>query len=147
MALEDTSTKREVGCLGASIPFYIANDAVHTFKDFKFSASGRYQQHELIGRKSIVEVIGRKASGASFEITLSEYLGVSVKDTVYKLRDLMENGYAVPLVIGNEPIGDYLWVVESYTVTGELYGRSGELISAKVSVNLLEYPMREVGML
>ena len=147
MALDNTSTKREVGCLGASIPFYRASDAVHTFQNFKFSASGRYQQQEIIGRKSIVEVTGQKPSDASFEITLSEFLGVSVRDTIYKLRDLVDNGYAVPLVIGNEPIGDYLWVVENYTVTGQTYGKSGEMTSAKVSVNLLEYPMREVNML
>ena len=147
MALREASTKREIGCLGASIPFYISDDAIHTFKNFKYSASGRYQQHDLIGRKSIVEVIGRKAADASFEITLSEFLGVSVRDTLYKLKDIMENGYAVPLVIGNEPIGDYLWLVENYTVNGEYYDRSGEMISAKLTVNLLEYPMREVNYL
>ena len=143
---------RKVGALG-NITFQIGTNeelelnGTLTHRDLQFSANGRYATHELIGRKSIVESTGRKPSEVSFSMTVSTFLGTSVKDTLNELRSMVANGYAVPLVIGNEPIGDYRWVVEEYTVKGEYYDRAGALISADVQVRLLEYPRMEATLL
>lgn len=138
--------RRKVGALG-NIVFEVSETALMTFRNLNYSAAGRSVQHELIGRKNIVEVTGRRAAEVNFEVTVSSYLGVNVREELNKFRELLAGGYAVPLVIGNEPIGDYRWIIQDYSVRAEYFGGDGRMLSATVNVRLLEYPRMEETML
>lgn len=52
---------------------------------------------------------------------------------------MRDNGTAVTLILNNSPVTDNLWVIESLDEKVTFWGSGGEILSASVSVSLLEY--------
>lgn len=127
-----------VGALG-DIVFTVSSDKVRTFDSMSRSGSARLATHELINRKPLVEFLGPGSETISMQISFSVYDGLNPKDEATSLRELRDKGKAVVLILGGQPLGDGLWLVESLNETHKYIDNNGAAHQIDVSVTLREY--------
>lgn len=130
-----------VGCLG-DIVFTVSDKAVETINNVQWSGSARYSAHQRHLGNALTEYTGMEPDAMSFDIYLSEYLGVSVMDELVKLWGYERDAIAVPLYIGDKIYGKYRWSVVSHVTKMQTFDRKGNVTSATVSVKLQEYVRR-----
>lgn len=128
-----------IGCLG-DIVFYVSRFGIKTIKDVKWSGQANVQTHSRHLMKALPEFTGVDADTITFSITVSRYLGSDPADDIAKITAYESMGSVVPLIIGTSSYGTYKWIVKKHTVTFEQYDKYGNLIGAKISVTLIEYP-------
>ena len=103
------------------------------------TAGSNWAVHDNIRGKQKAEYMGPVLRTASFEILLSVELGVRPRVMLEQLEQMAEGKAVYPLVIGGKPIGDNHWRLVSISEEWDTILNHGELISAKVSLNLEEY--------
>lgn len=128
----------KVGSLG-KVVFTVSTNKVETFSGLKISSSASYGSHKRHGGNEIIEFTGNDADTVSFNMTLSQILGVKVDSELEKLKKYKKSGKTLKFVIGKRVIGNYRWVITKLTVTEEIYGKKSELITAGVAITLKEY--------
>ena len=126
-----------VGSLG-DLPFFVDSSQMQTFTDMKWSSEAKYSTHALHLEKGRIELTGFNPDEVSFEMELSAYLGVNPKTAMNKLHSMLKKGTVSKLVIGTTVIGAS-WVVKNVSREFKHVYKDGELVSATVSVTLLEY--------
>lgn len=127
-----------VGYLG-STPFVTSSNKIRTFDNFSRSSTARWTKHDLIGQKPVLEFIGNDIEKISFDMQLRADYGINPEKELENLRQMRDNGTAVTLILNNSPVTDNLWVIESLDEKVTFWGSGGEILSASVSVSLLEY--------
>jgi phage protein U len=127
-----------IGSLG-EVVFEVSSESVKTFDDLSMQWSAKYAQHDIHGRKGLLEFTGLAPTSLSLKIQLSSALGIVPKDELSTLRDMLKAGKAVPFVLEGEPQGDGLWVVEDLNENHKVISNTGALLLAEVSLNLKEY--------
>lgn len=128
----------QVGCLG-DIVFQVSSDVIKTFDKMQWSGSARYSEHKRHMTDALTEFTGIDPDTISFEMVLSAFLGVEPMTDIAKLWNYERTGKAVPLVIGEKGYGKYKWTIASHKIKMQTFDKSGNLVSATVSVELLEY--------
>lgn len=128
----------QVGVLG-DIVFQVSSDMVKTFEKMQWSGSARYSQHNRHLTNALTEFTGIDPDTMSFDMELSEYLGVDVMPELVKIWVAERNGKPLSLVIGERPYGKYKWTIKSHKIKLKTYDRRGNMTGASVSVDLLEY--------
>lgn len=128
----------KVGSLG-KVVFTVSTNKVETFSGSKISSSASYGSHKRHGGNEIIEFTGNDADTVSFNMTLSQILGVKVAEELDKLKKYKKTGKTLKFVIGKRVIGNYRWVITKLNVTEEIYGKKSELITAGVAITLKEY--------
>lgn len=128
----------QVGCLG-DIIFSVSSRAVETINNAQWNGSARYAQHQRHLKDALVEFTGLDADTMSFDIYLSAQLGVDVMEELVKIWTYERKGKLLRLAIGEKAYGKYRWVIRSHKIQMRTYDKYGNLQSATVSVNLLEY--------
>lgn len=128
----------QVGALG-DIIFQVSSDTVKTFENMQWSGSARYSQHNRHLTNALTEFTGIDPDTMSFDMELSEYLGVDVMPELVKIWVAERNGKPLSLVIGERPYGKYKWTIKSHKIKLKTYDRRGNMTGASVSVDLLEY--------
>ncbi len=127
-----------VGCFGDVI-FQVSDSVLETIDKVEWSGSARYAVHERHLLNALTEFTGLDPDKLSFEMALSQDLGVDVMGEIVKLFTYERKGEAVPLVIGDKGYGKYRWNMISHRITMESYDKWGNLTLARVSVELQEY--------
>ncbi len=127
-----------VGSLG-EIVFSVSSNKVETFSGLKISSSASYGSHKRHCGNEIIEFTGNDADSISFNMTLSQILGVDVESELEKLRKYKKTGKTLKLVIGKKVIGNYRWVITKMNITPKYYGKRSEILTADVAVTLKEY--------
>lgn len=127
-----------VGFLG-SIPFLSSRWKVRTFDEFNRQGDARWQTHDLVGQKPLLEFVGPGIEEISFKMLLRQDLGVSPETEAQKLRTLRDEGTVVPLIIGNKPVGGGFWVITSISEQTAYWSRFGHAQSIQLSITLKEY--------
>jgi phage protein U len=127
-----------IGSLG-DVVFEVSSESIRTFDALNIQLSAKYAQHDIHGRKGLLEFTGLDPAKLSFKIRLDAALGLMPKDELTALRGILEAGKAVPFVLDGEPQGWHLWVIESLSEEHKVLNNSGTLILAEVSLNLKEY--------
>lgn len=128
-----------IGTLGRNVVFEVSDDRVFTFSELTREVTSRWTNHEPQGVKPKPEFLGAGLQTASLTITLSATLGVRPRDVLEAIENMVENGTAETLVIGNRPVGS-----NSFRLTGSseawntVYNR-GELARATLTISLEEY--------
>ena len=61
-----------------------------------------------------------------------------------QLIEYCENGAVLSFILGDGPIGDNKWVIESISETTEEFMGNGEVLSCIATINLKEYIENEV---
>ena len=105
----------------------------------KISSSASYGSHKRHCGNEIIEFTGNNADTVTFNMTLSQILGVNVAEELEKLKKYKKSGKTLKFIIGKKVIGNYRWVITNLTVTAKTYGKKSEIITAVVAVTLKEY--------
>lgn len=127
-----------IGIFG-SIVFETSDRKIMTLRGINQTAGSSWAAHDTIGGKQKTEYTGQNLRTFSFEITLSAELGVRPRKMLQQLEEIAEGREVYPLVIGGKPVGENLWRLVSISEEWDTVLNQGELISAKVSLNLEEY--------
>lgn len=129
----------QIGNLGKLIVFQVSSKKVLTFDNMQRTVSGRWAQHEIIGKRPVSEFLGPGQQKVTLQIFVSAMHGVKPRKTIEKLEKAVEKGNHYPLVIGGKKVGKNEWVVESVSETwGEIID-NGKLLSAHLTLTLSEY--------
>lgn len=127
-----------IGVLG-DIVFSVSSDKIRTFKTLNRFGGARIAAHELINRKPLLEFIGPSLETISMTISFSVADGVSPETEVKALRELRDKGRAVAFILGGEPQGEGLWLVESVNEEYRYIDNQGDAHQIDASVTLKEY--------
>lgn len=127
-----------VGALG-EIVFEVTPETVKTLDDMVWSGSARWAVHQRHGGDALTEFEGREPDEIKFDIYLSAYLGVSPMKELERLWACERAGESLPLTIGEHKYGRYRWGIQDHTTKVESWAPEGDILSAKVSVSLIEY--------
>lgn len=129
---------REIGALG-SVPFYVSNYAVQTIQNVVWSGGGNYASHKRIAGTTLVEATGSDADTISFDMVLSANLGVNPLDAIAQILNAEREQTFLLLTIGDHAYGRYRWLIESHKIKLDQFDLNGNLMTATVSVKLVEY--------
>ena len=128
-----------IGTLGRNVVFEVSDDRVFTFSELTREVTSRWTNHEPQGVKPKPEFLGAGLQTASLTITLSATLGVRPRDVLEAIENMVENGTAEILVIGNRPVGSNPFrLTGSSEAWNTVYNR-GELARATLTISLEEY--------
>lgn len=128
-----------IGTLGRNVVFEVSDDRVFTFSELTREVTSRWTNHEPQGVKPKPELLGAGLQTASLTITLSATLGVRPRDVLEAIENMVENGTAETLVIGNRPVGSNPFrLTGSSEAWNTVYNR-GELARATLTISLEEY--------
>ena len=128
-----------IGTLGRNVVFEVSDDRVFTFSELTREVTSRWTNHEPQGVKPKPEFLGAGLQTASLTITLSATLGVRPRDVLEAIENMVENGTAETLVIGNRPVGSNPFrLTGSSEAWNTVYNR-GELVRATLTISLEEY--------
>lgn len=128
-----------IGTLGRNVVFEVSDDRVFTFSELTREVTSRWTNHEPQGVKPKPEFLGAGLQTASLTITLSAALGVRPRDVLEAIENMVENGTAETLVIGNRPVGSNPFrLTGSSEAWNTVYNR-GELARATLTISLEEY--------
>lgn len=128
-----------IGTLGRNVVFEVSDDRVFTFSELTREVTSRWTNHEPQGVKPKPEFLGAGLQAASLTITLSATLGVRPRDVLEAIENMVENGTAETLVIGNRPVGSSPFrLTGSSEAWNTVYNR-GELARATLTISLEEY--------
>lgn len=128
-----------IGTLGRNVVFEVSDDRVFTFSELTREVTSRWTNHEPQGVKPKPEFLGAGLQTASLTITLSATLGVRPRDVMEAIENMVENGTAETLVIGNRPVGSNPFrLTGSSEAWNTVYNR-GELARATLTISLEEY--------
>ena len=119
--------------------FEVSSDSVKTFDGLKFSNSASYTEHKVLGRKGVLEYTGLNASSASLKISLNEYLGVDVLEEISAFYEYMNEGTALIFMLGDEVMGEDMWVIESLDEEYTEIDNKGGVRKADITLKLKEY--------
>lgn len=128
----------EIGSLG-SIPFSVSTDKILTFSDYGRSGGGRWQKHELLGKKPVLEFIGPDTEKIELKIQLRADHGINPKTELEKLRTMRDTGEVLPFILNGTPVSDNYWVIENISEDVGYWTGEGIILSATVSITLQEY--------
>jgi hypothetical protein len=129
---------RKVGCLG-DIIFTVSDDAIKTFRDASLSGSVQIAGHKRHLGTTLQEFTGIDPDAFSFSIRLSKYLGTDPHVEINKIINYERTGYTLPLIVGESRIGSYRWLIEKHKIVLEGHDKSGNLVTADVTISLTEY--------
>lgn len=122
-----------------SIVFQTSDRKILSLRGLSQTVGSSWAVHDVIGGKQKAEYTGPTLRTLSFEITLSAELGVRPRKLLKELEEMAEGREVFPLVIGGKPVGENPWRLVSLSEEWDTILNRGELISAKVSLNLEEY--------
>lgn len=129
-----------VGSLGDIITFTVSSERVLTFRDMKRDFASRWAEHNVIGKRPLVEYIGPGLRTITFTIQLNAMDGLKKPNwVIHKIELAMVKGTPMYLIIGGVQIGVYKWIVESMSEAWDKIMNNGKLVSAKVDLTLKEY--------
>jgi hypothetical protein len=88
---------------------------------------------------AMTEYMGMDPDKMSFDMTLTTELGVDVMTELVKVWTYERQATTLPLVIGEKAYGKYRWTIKNHKISMKYFDSIGNLKTATVSVNLLEY--------
>ena len=127
-----------IGQLG-DYEFEVSTESVRNFDGLKIQEGASYTEHKVLARKGLLEFTGLNAGSMSLKISLNEYLGSEVMQEIAALREYMTEGAAVIFMLGNEVIGEDLWVIESLDEEYTEIDNKGRVRRAELNLKLREY--------
>ena len=128
----------QIGCLG-DIVFMVNSKVIETPDNIQWTGSVRYTEHQRHLNNALTEFTGIDADKFSFNLTLTAELGVDVMSELVKIWTYERKATPLPLVFGEKAYGKYMWTIRNHKIAMNYFEAGGNLSSAVVSVNLLEY--------
>ncbi|GHV50446.1 hypothetical protein FACS1894216_02670 [Synergistales bacterium] len=133
----------KVGAFG-NIAFEVSDSVIRTFKEFQRTTPARWAVHEIMADAPVAEFIGPGQKEISLPIQLNALFlgGRTIEEELEEIGDMVSNGTAGTLVIGERVLGKYY--LESVSETVSHFGGRGEFTTAEVTLSLKHYAERTV---
>ncbi len=128
-----------IGTLG-DIAFEVSAEKVRTFDRLRRRGGARFATHDVLGKKPVKEFIGPGLESIGFSMFFSVSAGLNPQNEIKKLRELRDKGVPLELVIGGAAVSENLWVIEEVSEDWGPVDNKGNLLFARVDVDLQEYP-------
>lgn len=128
-----------IGLFGG-VPFVSSGLVVHTFKGLSIKDAEKYASHEVIGQKPVLEWVGRSLREVELKIQLVKAVGAPVQTSIKKFKKMMEEGRAMPLIVGTDVIGKF--VIESISQERLHHNNFGICLEAELTLSLKECPSK-----
>ncbi len=132
---EITGLNGALGTFG-SLPFVCSNRKVQTFNNMSIEHGERWAQHDIIGKKPILEHIGPDLKTLTFSMRFDVGLGVDPEACVAKLLRMKDNGLRKALVVGGEYLGHF--VIERISEERRHHNGLGNLVVCEVAITAKE---------
>lgn len=130
----------KIGNWGKTITFSVSQKKALTFGSMERSVSGRWQEHDIVGKKPKYEFAGPAASKVEIkDVVLSAEHGVKPRKTLKALEKAVEKGTVDYLYIGGKKIGKNKMKLESISESWDTVWNKGELVRATVDLTFSEY--------
>lgn len=127
-----------VGAL-QDIVFSASDAAVKTIKSLTWNGSANIATQSRHLNDAYTEFVGADADSISFTLVLSKYLSDDPQEDIRMLWEYERAGTPLLLVLGTKSYGKYRWLLKSHKVTVQDYDKRGDVVTAQVTVNLIEY--------
>lgn len=124
------------------IVFEVSDEQVRTFKGLKYNVGARYQTHNRIGNKPLLEFSGVDVETLSMNIKLSAFHGLNPRKEMKTLNDACRNGKLLRFILGGKQFGSYRWVITKVNNSLERIDNKGNILSIEVSLTLNSYAKR-----
>lgn len=140
---EHKKTENKAGKIGTlgDIVFTVSAETIQTFDGLKIESKTNYAKHTRHNKKPLLEFQYNDTDTASFTIYLSVFLGVNPRKMQVKIDKYRKKGKILTLVIGGKKYGTK-WVITQHSKDYEKFDNKGNLLIAKSSISLQEYPER-----
>lgn len=130
----------KLGNFGKTIKFEVSSDKILTFNKLKRTQSGRWAQHQVLGKPARSEFQGPGLTTASMQVVLSAEHGIKPRSMISKIEKAVRTGQVETLVIGGKVFGwGCKWYIESVSETWDEVWNGGELVKATATLNFTEY--------
>jgi hypothetical protein len=126
------------------VVFRVSPTVVKTFQNLRHQSAARYAIHNRHLLSPLPEFTGRDLDRVTCDILLSAYLGVNPREDLEQLACMQRRGRVLWIKFGGGQINNSRWVIQNLGRAYEHYDQSGRVLTAKVSLTLLEYPGRRV---
>lgn len=124
-----------IGTLG-NMAFQVSHQSMRTFNNFSRSGEARVEQHNVIGKKPILEFVAPGLDQITFSIRLDRFFGLVPEDELSDLRAARDEGQILPFIVGGRYLGR--WVITSLSETHAKHDGAGKIIVAEASITLME---------
>lgn len=124
-----------IGSLGNAV-FQVSTDRVFTFRNLARSGTVRLEEHNVIGRKPVLEYIGPGLDQISFSVRLDRFLGVDPEKELERIREAKDAAQELPLIVGGKYLGR--WIIAQADESHARHDGSGRLLVADVALTLRE---------
>ncbi len=128
-----------IGNFGKEIVFETNANKILTPKGIKRTVNGRWENHNIIGKKPKMEFTGAEADETTMTVVLSAEHGVRPRATIEKLENAIEKGTVDYLVIGGKIVGKNKVYLKSISEEWDSVWNKGELVKATVELTFGEY--------
>lgn len=125
-----------IGSLG-ELSFVCSQDKVRTFSELSRDLEARWAQHDVIGKKPVLEYVGPGLMSASLKIRFDVSLGIAPEEGLDRLKRMMENKLYKTLVVGDEILGRF--VIESISEERKFHAGDGLCLAAEATISLKEW--------
>ena len=129
-----------IGSFG-NIIFTASAEQMRTFDELQRQNSARYVEHEVIGKKPLLEFKGPGLEELSFKIQLMSYYGVDPDAELRALQEMRDRGEAAQLIFGETKIGKF--AIQSVSATEGPRDKSGAASWIEINLTLKEYVEHE----
>lgn len=137
-ALIQSYVGRTIGALG-DIPFIVGHRKVQTVSSFQWEEGAEIAEHKIIRGPALTEATGEEAGKIEIGMQLVRELGTDPMELIAQALGYKRSFTPVALVIGDHTFGRYLWLIKNVKIEAKVFGPSGRLDSADVSIALMEY--------
>lgn len=127
-----------VGSFG-DLLFEVSTERVFTFDNFTHKVASRYAKHELCNGVPVLEFLGEDTSKITLTITLTASLGVNPGYEIKRIQELVLNGDAEWLIIGNEVVGNSRFVITEASTRAISYDGEGHVLVAQLDLTFESY--------
>ena len=127
--------QHHIGSLGTII-FQVSAEQILTFDGYGTELSTRLSEHNVIGAKPKVEVLGVGLIDKKLDILLDASLGVKPADEIEKINKMIIAGKRQPLILGGNPKG--YWIIEKASIEDKRITNVGVSTTAQVALSLKE---------
>lgn len=127
-----------IGAFG-EINFLVSDDKIRTFDELTRTVSGRWVDHEILGKKPMTQYIGANLDEISFVMEFNAFYGLDVEYETDRIVKMVREGKAYPLTIGNKGLGMNKWTLRSAEIAYTTIDARGRMLIAGVNVTLKEY--------
>nr|WP_305146908.1 phage tail protein [Cloacibacillus evryensis] len=110
---------------------------VRTFSDLQQKSAARYAEHEVIGKKPVLEFLGPGLEEISFKVQLLSSLGVDPDKEIKVLQEMRDAGEVGQLIFGETKIGKF--VITDLSASEGPRDKQGAPTWIEAEINIKEY--------